>query len=307
MVTEINFKNDIEKWLKNQVELKPESTGIKPRLATGSSSPVKAVIFDIYGTLLVSSSGDIESTYFSEENILKALEAGGFDPEKIHTDAFQFIFQQLPKKIRDHHTELKTQGHVFPDIDIIRIWQEIIEEAEKKQLLEVSGDESYTDLVIVFEILSNQVYTMPGMVEILKWLNRQNIPLGVVSNAQFYTPVIMNYFMSGSLIKKMEIEGFDPDLTVFSFTELRAKPDVFLFQKIVPKLKEKYNILPSEALFVGNDMVKDIYTAHKAGLKTALFAGDKRSLRLRENDGRIKNIEPDYVITELEQLKQIVT
>ena len=28
--------------------------------------------------------------------------------------------------------------------------------------------------------------------------------------------------------------------------------------------------------------LKDVYTAKKAGLRTALFAGDNRSLRLRE-------------------------
>ncbi len=38
------------------------------------------------------------------------------------------------------------------------------------------------------------------------------------------------------------------------------------------------------------------------GLKTALFAGDQRSLRLREHDPRCSTLEPDLIITKLSQL-----
>ena len=36
--------------------------------------------------------------------------------------------------------------------------------------------------------------------------------------------------------------------------------------------------------------------------KTALFAGDERSLRLRENDSRCKDLSADVVITDLIQV-----
>ena len=53
-------------------------------------------------------------------------------------------------------------------------------------------------------------------------------------------------------------------------------------------------------------MLNDIWTASQAGLKTALFAGDQRSLRLRETDDRCQGLEPDVVITELNQLVHIL-
>lgn len=37
----------------------------------------------------------------------------------------------------------------------------------------------------------------------------------------------------------------------------------------------------SQTLYVGNDMLNDIYPAQQLGLKTAFFAGDQRSLRKR--------------------------
>jgi putative hydrolase of the HAD superfamily len=55
---------------------------------------------------------------------------------------------------------------------------------------------------------------------------------------------------------------------------------------------------------VGNDMLKDIWPAARLGCKTALFAGDRRSLRLREDDERCRELEPDLVVDDLSQLAQ---
>jgi putative hydrolase of the HAD superfamily len=41
-------------------------------------------------------------------------------------------------------------------------------------------------------------------------------------------------------------------------------------------------------------------------MKTALFAGDERSLKWRRDDKRCKNLSPDLVITELQQLTACV-
>jgi putative hydrolase of the HAD superfamily len=147
---------------------------------------------------------------------------------------------------------------------------------------------------------------MPGMKEVLIGLKDKGIPLGIVSNAQFYTPIIMNYFLTGEFSIKQDIDIFDPELSVFSYKELRAKPDVRLFDKIKLTLQNKYNLKPSDAIFVGNDMLKDVYTAKNSGLKTALFSGDKRSLRIRENDLRVKGIFPDFFINDLKQILQII-
>jgi putative hydrolase of the HAD superfamily len=178
--------------------------------------------------------------------------------------------------------------------------------AENKGLLKRTGNESLADTIFVFEILSNRVYPMPGMKETLLAIKEKGIPLGIVSNAQFYTPIIMNYFLTGEINCKQDIEHFEKDLSVYSFKELRAKPDTELFNKFIPTLEKKYNVLPQEAIFVGNDMLKDVYTATNAGLKTVLFAGDERSLRLREKDARVKGMFPNFIINDLSQLTDIL-
>lgn len=303
---ELNFRTDIKKYLDKQEELFPLQTSFCPNLKPNSSKTkrIKAVIFDIYGTLLISSSGDIDQATLNNKHIEEALNAGGFKCS--NQQVFDFLLQQLPAKIKAQQNELKEKGFPHPDVDIFRVWHEMMDEAEKANLIELSGNESLADTIIIFEILSNPIFPMPGMKEVLSELTKNNIPIGIVSNAQFYTPILMNYFLEGTFTSQQEINGFDKDLSVFSYKESRAKPDVLLFQKIKNNLKSKYKINPNEAVFIGNDMLKDTFTAKKAGLQTILFAGDKRSLRLREDDKRVKGIFPDYIITELKQLLNII-
>lgn len=232
--------------------------------------------------------------------------AGGFDIESCSDNVYSFLLEQLQQKIKAQQNELLLKGHPFPDVDIFKVWLEMFREAEAKKLIKRNGNESWADTIMVFELLSNRVYPMPGMKEILLWIKEKGIPMGIVSNAQFYTPIIMNYFLNGTFSPRQEIDLFQQDLSVFSYKELRAKPDTTLFEKFIPTLETKYKIQAKETIFVGNDILKDVYTASKAGLRTVLFAGDERSLRLREDDNRVRGLFPDFIINDLTQLKDIL-
>ena len=303
---ELNFRNDIKKWLDSSENLQPIPTTFCPNLKTDSKEKIKAVIFDIYGTLLISSSGDIDQASLNKENMRAAMEAGGFDLSSCKNETYSFLLDQLQEQVKKQHEELKSQGHPYPDVDIFKVWKSMFEVAESKGLIKLAGNESWADAIMVFELLSNRVYPMPGMKEVLQEIKKMGIPIGIVSNAQFYTPIIMNYFLTGEFSIDQHIDLFDEDLSVYSFKELRAKPDTALFNKFIPVLNSKYNIEPSETIFVGNDMLKDVYTATKAGLRTVLFAGDERSLRLREDDPRVKGMFPDFIINDLKQLTKII-
>jgi len=115
----------------------------------------------------------------------------------------------------------------------------------------------------------------------------------------------MNYFLYDKIEYSDVVKGFDPDLTVFSYRKKKAKPDPTLFRDLIPVLRDKYKIEPHQVAFVGNDMLKDIYAANQAGFKTILFAGDKRSLRLRKEKKEVQGIQPDYIIGNLLQVLEI--
>ena len=90
-------------------------------------------------------------------------------------------------------------------------------------------------------------------------------------------------------------------MLIFSYQFGYAKPSRFLFAKALDQI-EAAGIRSNQVLYVGNDMLNDITPAQKTGFKTALFAGDARSLRMRDGDSRCDRVKPDLVISDLIQL-----
>jgi len=148
-----------------------------------------------------------------------------------------------------------------------------------------------------FELIVNPVYPMPNLKQVLRELKNRHIILGIISNAQFFTPYLFDWFLKSDL-KHL---GFDSNLILFSYKFGYAKPSSFLFEAASLRLKNM-NIPTDSVLYVGNDMLNDIYPAQRAGFKTGLFAGDARSLNLRANKPVCKNLSADIIITDLIQL-----
>lgn len=296
-------KGYIKNLLDNQGSIKPIPTGEEPRYSKDKA--VKAILFDIYGTLLISSSGDIDQAEISEKNLEQALSAANIKIVACLNDTFNHILKDFEYTIKICHEASKLNKIPFPEIDILSIWKIVLIHARRKGLISFDEDANIMLMTCVFEFLSNKVHPMPGLQETIAALHKRDIPLGIVSNAQFYTPVLMNYFLNEKISMKERVKGFDRELTVFSYKFGKGKPDHTLYEELVPTLKWKFGIIPSEVLFVGNDMLKDIYASSQVGFKTVLFAGDKRSLRLRTDDARTENLKPDHIITELQQILAI--
>lgn len=294
----------IKSLLDSLDEIKPIPTGLKPKYTVDKS--IKAVIFDIYGTLLVSSSGDVDQAEMNIQNLEAALDASNIEIIDKGNNSLHHILHDFEYTIGICHREAKKNDIPFPEIDILSIWEIVLIHARRKNLLRFNGDANIMRMTVVFEFLSNKVYPMPEMKNTICSLKQKALPLGIVSNAQFYTPVLMNYFLNSEVSLEEQIGNFDLDLTVFSYKLGRGKPDTILFNELVPTLKQKYGLYPKDVLFVGNDMLKDVYASSRVGFKTALFAGDQRSLRLRSDDDRVKNLTPDFIITDLKQLLEIL-
>ena len=116
----------------------------------------------------------------------------------------------------------------------------------------------------------------------------------------------MNYFIDGTITKKEIIRGFNEDISIFSYKIFRSKPDIMLFEQLAASFKNNYGLEPFQVLYIGNDMLNDIYTASQMNFKTALYAGDKQSLQMHSDDERCKNCKPGFIITELKQVLSIL-
>jgi len=267
--------------------LTPLPTNLKP--GGKLKKKVRCLLFDIYGTLFVSGSGDIGIAKKESQQIDKLkdllLKFGVSAPP-------QTVLHKLFSTIEKTHDSLRKEGVDFPEVVIERIWMRVLENDD---------DELVKAFAAEFELIVNPVYPMPNLQKMLSACKDLNIVMGVISNAQFYTTYLFNWFLSAD----MKDFGFHPDLIFYSYKFGYAKPSTFLFRMAAERLKNR-NIQAHSVLYIGNDVLNDIYPAKTVGFSTALFAGDARSLRLREDDPTCKNFSADIVITDLIQILDYV-
>ncbi|MBN2163442.1 MAG: HAD family hydrolase [Pontiellaceae bacterium] len=282
--------------------LEPIATGVNPEL---SKLPgIRAILFDVYGTLLISGSGDVGTATATDtaEALTQALGDAHFQGDLAQAGERGKCI--LKAEVQEWHHASRTAGIEHPEVDIAAIWKRVVRRLRSEHLLEPASIdiEPIRQLGMEYECRVNPTWPMPGCRGTTQALKNRGYVLGIVSNAQFYTPLLFSAFF-GQTVEKL---GFDPDCCIWSFKELEGKPSDQLFPKAGAALLKNHGIALSETLYVGNDMLNDIYTAKKAGCRTALFAGDRRSLRMRDQDERCMNLRPDAVITELKQILEIV-
>ena len=262
-------------------------------------SGIRAVLFDIYGTLLISGSGDIGVADPSNRgtSMIETLEDCGVEVKCTPDHAYG----EFRKVIERHHSREREQGTKYPEVDILEVWAETLSILRKQEaLVDTFPNEYLARLAVKFEVRVNPVWEMPGLVDSLNLLKSEGLILGIISNAQFFTPLSF----PAVLEKNLDILGFSTELRYYSYEYGQAKPGLDLYELAKAGAREA-GFEPAEVLYVGNDMRNDVWPAAQVGFRTALFAGDLRSLRLREELQKGQP-EPDAIVTHLSQIPEMI-
>lgn len=286
--------------------LAPLPTGVPPRL--GRLEGIRAVLFDVYGTLLVSASGEVgsagqpgmpEGRAAEADSLVASLREVGCEPRPLGRPGAEL----LGRLVEAHQARARARGIVHPEVDIVEVFRDLAAGLAGAGLVPsaLPGDRKALErLALEYECRVNPTATMPGATYLLRELDRTGRILGIVSNAQFITPLAVEAHLGAS----PEGLGMDPELCLWSWQLGEAKPSTRLHRMAARILAAKWGISPGQTIYVGNDMRNDIFTASEAGMRTALFAGDARSYRPRLDDARFGALRPDLVLAELPQLLQ---
>lgn len=283
-------------WLSPVLRLRnampQEPTGVDAELKM--LPDVKAVILDVYGTLVISGSGDVGSadTLDHSDRILMALAAVGVSDSLSQPPTMAMLREEIERMNRERRGDVCPK----PEVDIVEVWRRVLMGCGLARAQQSIG--RVVELAAQYEARANPTWPMPGSFELLATLRKSQIPMGIVSNAQVFTPPLVEDLVAS---KNLEMGGFDLNLCFFSNRFRHSKPGPRLFDALRDALSRR-GICPYEAIYVGNDMLNDVWSASQAGLRTAWFAGDARSRRAREDDPRCRSLRPDVVLTNLLQL-----
>lgn len=289
----------VEIFRNHCAEMNPQEVGLSPRLAPPLR--LRALLFDLYGTLFISGSGEVGTVQraASRAAIDGALRAVGAPPMRPLDGAVEL----MQSRVRAVHAEItRLHGIEYPEVQIAEIWSDVIAELARRGVLPDTVDPAdidYEQLAVEYEARANPCWPMPRLEACLTSLRKRGLRLGIVSNAQFYTPALFPALLG----RTSEECGFDPNLQFYSYRHGFAKPGMPLFALAARALARR-GIAPKEVLYVGNDMLNDIVPAARLGFQTALFAGDARSLRLRADDPRVAGTVATFVVTDLAQLAE---
>ena len=158
-------------------------------------------------------------------------------------------------------------------------------------------------LAYTYNFLSMGRELYPGVSNALKRLKDNNIALGILSDAQFYTPIDLTLMLrdqsGGGVADYCEL--FDTDLVFLSCEYGFVKPSETLYRRLFDALYE-YHITPDQTVIAGNDLATDIAPAAALGMRTALFCGDDAMVFGSGGDGG--GVVPDIVFYEWEELPE---
>ncbi len=266
----------------------------------GKSLPLQplAVAVDVYGTLLASFAGEPGPA----AEWVDGGDSGAFPHD---------MAERLRKIVDDDHAAARKQGIPWPEVDGPSVFARALG----------FDIENGARACVAWECSVNKCRAMPGAADFLSACRDRAAPLGIVSNAQFYTPMFIEAAFGAPLGTAplgtepgasqpagTELEsglGFEDELAMWSFRTGRAKPDRWMFDELAARL-ERRGIPRGRILYIGNDALNDCATAGEAGLMTALFAGDSRSFKPRLEDPRVSAWPPMTIAVSWADLRRFV-
>lgn len=275
-----------------------------------------AVLWDVYGTLLALPMGDLESALAKKETMLEAfkLTAREFSFEKfLDGNPAETLMELYVREIEKTHRRKRSHGVFSPEVKIEQIWLRIIRRLGTRGY-KPDGGRAKMDLNLAFRVayFFDDVYQAktlyPGTRKTLEGIKSLGLRQGIVSNAQFYTPIALKMLLGqsgrhgGDPMKRL----FDNRLVFFSYRLGVSKPNLLGFETARSRL-QSMGVEPARVVYVGNDIFNDMIPASKVGFMSVLFAGDGESLNLRKNHPDCTGFRPDAIIRSLPQLLEIVT
>ncbi|CAJ35547.1 HAD family hydrolase [Methanocella arvoryzae] len=233
---------------------------------------IKAVVSDIYTTLIDIKTREDDLEIY--ERLASYLKYQGI---YLSADELKWFFYEKKELQKKYNKEQ------YPEHDYRRIWYEILYENQYAYTgPDINSSTIVSDIIKLQRSLSTRrVKLYSGVYQTLSQL-KNKYTLGIVSDAQ--------QDHAYPELKMLGIYDFFQAVIVSAEFGYR-KPDVRLFAECLRRL----GVQPSEAIYLGNDTLRDIKGANDAGMKSVLVMTEYGN-----KDTAVA--KPDYIIHDVGEL-----
>jgi putative hydrolase of the HAD superfamily len=239
---------------------------------------VRALLFDVNGTLI-----DIETDERMEQIYRAIAHFLAYQGIPLHRGEVRDLYFQVMKE------QFAASKETYPEFDVVEVWREVLQ----RQATEITRSLEPEKLRLMPQFLAElqrgisrkRLAVFPQAQEMLEEL-KTRYHLAVVSDAQsvYGLPELRATGLAGY---------FSP--IIISGDYGYRKPDPRLFQAALQALQ----VSPEEAIFIGNDRLRDVYGARHVGMKTILFCPNGVPSGSPET-------EPEYVLSGYNDLPRAI-
>jgi FMN phosphatase YigB (HAD superfamily) len=276
---------------------------------------VRAVMWNIYGTLLAISGGELWFTHPTKfvmdvalDKTVQEFKMWASMSRKPGQPADYLA--QMYGKVLDAQRTIPGGGERYPEVLSERVWEAIIKKLLQKEYRFDAGffgalNELSQKVAYFFHTSLQGTVCYESAAATLSAVKKAGLAQGLLCDGQCFTRVQLQRGLARQNETAKLNDLLDADLCILSCDVRGRKPSERLFKHALVALNQR-GIAPGQVLHVGSRMQQDIIPARRLGMRTALFAGDRGAVQAAPEQLKDPNSRPDVMLTELQQIGDVV-
>jgi FMN phosphatase YigB (HAD superfamily) len=276
---------------------------------------VRAVLWNVYGTLLSISGGELlfQHPQGVIQNVAldKTVQEFKMWPSMSRKPGqpAEYLSQLYDYALLEQKA-IPGGGEKYPEVASDRLWQELIKKLLHKDYqwdasFFGSLNEFSRKVAYFFHRSLQGTACYRGAAKALRHVAASGLVQGLLADGQCFT---LTQLQRG-LAKEDEAAKVDALIGAgerwLSYEIRGRKPSERLFREALTALEER-GLEPGHVLHVGSRIMQDVLPAKRFGMRTALFAGDRASLHATAEQLKDSASRPEVLLTKLSQITEVV-
>jgi FMN phosphatase YigB (HAD superfamily) len=276
---------------------------------------VRAVLWNVYGTLLRIAGGEL---WF--EHPQKFVMSAALD-KTIQEFKMWASMSRQPGQPADYlkhlydsvlieHRAVPGGTERYPEVGADRVWEALIKKLLQKDYKFDAGffgslNEFSRKVAYFFHASLQGTACYKEAAVALQHLAKKGVKQGLLADGQCFTRVQLQRGLAAQDRNIALDKLLDKDLIFLSYEIRGRKPSERLFRQVANALNQQ-GLAPNQVLHVGTSIPRDLVPARRLGMRTALFARDRTSLQASAEQLKEPISRPDVLLTKLSQIAEVI-